>query len=417
MASFYDARAIILWLFYRRFFKQKTGKINLRLHRFRYICANKNPDHDSINTFRKKFRAEISALFVQILLIAKASDILKMGTISLDGTKIKANASKHKALSYKHACQLEKQLKSEVEALLEMAEEADNTPFPDNFSIPDELTRREDRLRVIAQAKAQIERRADERHQHEQLEYEEKVARRDAIREAGGKPRGREPKAPETGARDKDQVNLTDPESRIMPKSGGDFEQAYNAQAAVEVNSGLIVEKHITQATNDKRQIIPTLAELATREAALGKINAILADTGYFSHANVLAVGMTNIIAYIAGKRDAHNRPLWERFKADEPKPEGEDVSELDLLRWRLQTQDGRAIYGKRKSTIEPTFGIIKEVMGYRQFLVRGVDAVSAEWDLLCIAFNLKRLFTLNASKGLKHLFFSLIIVQLRVKF
>ena len=360
---------------------------------FRYICANEHPDHDSINAFRKRFRKEISNLFTQILMIAKEAQWLKMGTISLDGTKMKANASKHKALSYEYACKLEKQLKSEVDELLKMAEKADAEEQPEELSIPEELKRREDRLAVIAEAKAEIERRAEERYQQELAEYEEKVARREAIKESGKKPRGREPKAPEVGPRDKDQVNLTDGDSRIMPTSGGSFEQAYNAQAAVDVESGLIVEKHITQATNDKQQVEPALEELATREDELGKPEAILADTGYFSESNVSAVDNYGVTAYIAEKRDAHNKPLMERFKPDDPMPEGDDVTVLDLMRWRLQTKEGRAVYALRKSTIEPTFGIQKEVMGYRQFLVRGFAAVSAEWDLLCTGFNLKKMF------------------------
>ena len=318
-----------------------------------------------------------------------------MGTISLDGTKMKANASKHKALSYEYACKLEKQLKEEVDELLKMAEQADAGEQPEILSIPEELKRREDRLAVIAKAKAEIERRAEERHQQELEEYNEKVARREAIRETGKKPKGREPKAPEIGPGDKDQVNLTDSDSRIMPTSGGGFEQAYNAQAAVDVESGLIVEKHITQATNDKQQIESALEELATREEELGKADAILADTGYFSESNVSAVDNYGAIPYIAEKRDAHNKPLVERFKPDDPMPEGDDVTALNLMRWRLQTQEGRAVYALRKSTIEPTFGIQKEVMGYRQFLVRGFEAVSAEWDLLCTGFNLKKMFTL----------------------
>lgn len=362
---------------------------------FRYICANEHPDHDSINTFRNRFRKEISELFVQILLIAQQAKWLKMGTISLDGTKMKANASKHKALSYKYACKLEAQLKAEVEELLKMAEQADTEKQPEELSIPDELKRREDRLKVIADAKAEIERRAEERYQQELAEHNEKVARRDAIRETGKKPRGKEPKAPVSGPKDKDQVNLTDPESRIMPTSDGGFEQAYNVQAAVDVKSGLIVEKHVTQATNDKREVEPALEELATREEALGKIEALLADTGYCSEKNASAVDNYGAIPYIAEKRDAHNKPLMERFKLDDPMPEGDDVTALELMRWRLQTREGRAVYALRKSTIEPTFGIQKEVMGYRQFLVRGFEAVSAEWDLLCIGFNLKKMFTL----------------------
>ena len=377
------------------FSSRKLEKATYDSIAFRYICANEHPDHDSINTFRSRFRKEISDLFTQILMIAKEAEWLKMGTISLDGSKMKANASKHKALSYKHACKLEKQLKAEVDELLKMAEKANTEELPEELSIPDELMRREDRLAVIAKAKAEIERRAQERYQQELEEYKEKLARREAIRESGKKPRGKEPKAPESGPGDKDQVNLTDPESRIMPTSGGSFEQAYNVQAAVDVESGLIVEKHVTQSTNDKQQIEPALAELSTREEALGKAEALLADTGYFSESNVSAVDHYGATPYIAEKRDSHNKPLMERFKSDAPMPEGDDVSPLEWMRWRLQTREGRAIYALRKSTIEPTFGIQKEVMGYRQFLVRGFEAVSSEWDLVCAGFNLKRMFTL----------------------
>ncbi|AMO55829.1 transposase [Endozoicomonas montiporae] len=243
------------------FSSRKLEKATYDSVAFRFICANEHPDHDSINAFRKRFRKEISALFTRILMIAKEAQWLKMGTISLDGTKMKANASKHKALSYEYACKLEKQLKAEVDELLKMAEEADAKDLPEELSIPEELERREDRLAVIVRAKAEIERRAEERYQQELEEYKEKVARREAIRESGKKPRGKEPKAPEAGPKDKDQVNLTDPDSRIMPTSGGGFEQAYNVQAAVDVDSGLIVEKHVTQATNDKQQVEPASSE------------------------------------------------------------------------------------------------------------------------------------------------------------
>ena len=380
---------------------------------FRYICANEHPDHDSINTFRKRFRKEISALFVQILLIARHAQWLKMGTVSLDGTKMKANASKHKALSYKHACKLENQLKAEVEELLKMAEKADTQKLPKELSIPDELKRREDRLKVIADAKAEIERRAEERYQQELAEHQEKVARRDAIRDTGKKPRGREPKAPTPGPGDKDQVNLTDPESRVMPTSGGGFIQAFNAQAVVEEDSGLIVGNHVTQATNDKQQVAPALEVLASRGELIGKPDKFLADTGYFSQGSVSDVVNFGATPYIAEKRDAHNKPLLERFKPDQPMPEGDNVTALELMRWRLQTREGRAVYAVRKSTIEPTFGIQKEVMGYRQFLVRGLEAVSAEWDLLCMSFNLKKMFSLM----LKDLQKSIIFIQLLVAY
>ncbi len=392
------------------FSSRKLEKATYDSIAFRYTCANEHPDHDSINTFRKRFRKEISALFVQILLIARQANWLKMGTISLDGTKMKANASKHKALSYKHACKLEAQLKAEVEELLKMAEKADTEQLPDALSIPDELKRREDRLKVIADAKAEIERRAEDRYQQELAEHQEKIARREAVKKTGKKPRGKEPKAPVPSPGDKDQVNLTDPESRIMPTSGSGFVQAYNVQAAVDTDSGLIVENHVTQATNDKQQIEPALEVLASREEVIGKPPALLADTGYFSQANVSAVDNFGAIPYIAEKRDAHNKPLLERFKPDDPMPEGDDVTALDLMRWRLSTKEGRAVYALRKSTIEPTFGIQKEVMGYRQFLVRGLEAVSAEWDLLCMCFNLKKMFSLmlkDLQNGLTFMLFS----------
>ena len=389
------------------FSSRKLEKATYDSVAFRYICANQHPDHDSINTFRKRFAPQISELFVQILLIAKESGWLNLGHVSLDGTKIKANASKHKALSYQYACELEAQLQEEVAELLKLAEQAESSDLPEEFSIPEELKRREDRLAVIADAKAEIERRAEERYQRERAEYEEKVARREVRNNAG-----KAPKEPEAGPREKDQTNLTDGESRIMPASGGGFEQAYNAQASVDIDSGLIVTRHVTQATNDKQEVEPTLAALEKLEPELGKAEGLLADAGYFSETNVNAVDDAGIRPYIAMERDAHNRRLQERFKPDAPMPEGDEVTPLLLMCWCLQTKAGRAIYSQRKSTIEPTFGIVKEVMGYRQFLVRGHKAVSAEWDLLCLAFNLKRMFSLkqeNDEKWLSILYFSLL--------
>src|SRR5665811_2328938 len=231
---------------------------------FRFIAANRHPDHDTIATFRKRFLKELSGLFVQILMIARQMNMLKLGSVSLDGSKIKANASKHKALSYEHACKLEVQLKSEVARLLKAAESADKADIPDGMNVPEELQRREQRLSGIAAAKAEIERRAAERHTREQAAYEEKVAARaKKAEETGKKPKGKQPKPPTAGPSAKDQVNLTDEESRIMPVSGGGFEQTYNAQAAVDTKSKLIVTAHITQQSNDKLELEPTLKNLA----------------------------------------------------------------------------------------------------------------------------------------------------------
>ncbi len=202
---------------------------------FRFIAANRHPDHDTIATFRKRFLKELSGLFVQILMIARQMNMLKLGSVSLDGSKVKANASKHKALSYEHACKLEAQLKAEVAELLKKAESADKADIPDGMNVPEELQRREQRLSGLAAAKVEIERRAAERHTREQAAYEEKVVARAKKAEATGKkPKGKQPKPPTAGPSAKDQVNLTDEDSRIMPISGGGFEQTFNAQAAVD---------------------------------------------------------------------------------------------------------------------------------------------------------------------------------------
>ena len=254
---------------------------------FRYIAANTHPDHDTIAEFRKRFLTEISGFFVQILLIAHQAKILRLGSVSLDGSKIKANASRHKALSYEHACKLETQLKAEVAELLSKAEAADKADIPDGMSIPEELERREQRLSAIAAAKAEIERRAAERHTREQAAYEEKVAARaKKSEETGKKAKGKEPKPPTPGPAGKDQVNLTDEESRIMPVSSGGFEQCYNAQAAVDTTSKLIVAAHITQQSNDKQELEPTLKNLTALPEELGSATEFLADSGYYSETN-----------------------------------------------------------------------------------------------------------------------------------
>jgi transposase len=361
---------------------------------FRFITANMHPDHDTIATFRKRFLKELKPLFAQILIIAHGMGVFKLGKISLDGTKIKANASKHKALSWGHACELEKQITAEVEALLRHAAEADKKDLPDGMSIPDELARREKRLETISKAKAEIQLRASERYAKEKEAYANKIAKRN-IKAQGKKPRGPEPKAPEPGPKKTDQVNLTDKESRIMPTSGGNFEQSYNAQASVDMDSMLIVENHITQQANDKQEVKPALISLAALPDRLGKVDAIAADTGYFSEGNVNSCEQAHIKSYIAFKRDKHNQQLKERFCEPQPLPENADP--VTTMKHRLKTQEGKKIYARRKCTVEPVFGIIKAVMGFRQFMLRGLESVSGEWDLVSMAYNLKRLHALSA--------------------
>lgn len=359
---------------------------------FRYIAANTHPDHDTIAEFRKRFLPQLRKIFVEILTIARQMGVMKLGKVSIDGTKVKANASKHKALSYGHACKLEELLESEVADLLSKAESADKADIPDGMDIPTELAIRQERIKAIKEAKAEIERRAALRHAKEQEEYERKVAERARkAQETGKKPRGKKPQPPTAGPSEKDQVNLTDNESRIMPTSGGGFEQAYNAQAGVDTESMLIVTTHVTQATNDKQELKPALTNLQQLPEKLGAVDAIIADTGYYSETNVELCEEKKVTPYIAVARDSHHQPLMERFK--EPPPLPDDAGAV--VKHRLKTKTGKAVYATRKSTIEPVFGIIKAVMGFRQFLLRGLEAVEGEWDLVCIAFNLKRLFAL----------------------
>jgi len=378
------------------FSSRKLEKASYDSIAFRYICANTNPDHDTINSFRKRFLPELSALFVEILVLAEALGLVKLGTVSLDGTKIKANASKHKALSWDYANRLELQLQQEVEELMRLAAEADQSSLPEEMDIPEELKRREERLAAIARAKAEINVRAQERFEREQAEYEEKLAKREAqAKETGKKPRGKPPKPPTAGPRGKDQVSLTDEESRIMPSAGGGFEQAYNAQAGVDVETHLIVEQHVTQHTNDKQEIEPALAAMEHLPAALGKVKKLLADTGYFSEANVKKCIKGGIEPFIPEKRQPHNLPLMQRFSEDPEPPQ--NATAVQAMRHRLQTQEGKAVYAKRKATVETVFGIVKEVQGFRQFLLRGLDAVKGEWSLVCIGWNLKRMHALSA--------------------
>ena len=364
---------------------------------FRFIAANDHPDHDTIASFRRRFLGEIEGLFVGVLLLAREMGMLKLGAVALDGTKIHANASRHSALSYEHASKIEAQLKAEVAELLALAEAADSADLPDGMSVPEELARREDRLARLAEAKAKIEARAKERFARERAEHEAKLtARADKEKATGKKPGGKPPAAPTADPGAKDQINLTDEASRIMPVAGGGFEQAFNAQAAVAAGSMLVVTADVVQAANDKRQIEPTLERLAELPAALGTTDTLLADSGYFSAANVNACDAAGIAPLIALGRE-HHHPSWrERFAAAPPAPD--EPTPLDAMRHRLATPEGKRLYALRKQTPEPVFGIIKSVMGFRQFSLRGLDKVKGEWRLVTMAWNIKRMFALAAA-------------------
>ncbi|HOG48257.1 MAG TPA: transposase [Anaerolineae bacterium] len=360
---------------------------------FRFIAGGLHPDHDTIANFRKSFLSEIKDLFAQVLLVAHQSGLLKLGNISIDGTKIHADASKSHAVSYKHLLQLESRLRQEVDELFTMAAQVDQTELPEGMGIADEIAFREQRLANLAQAKQVLEARAQERYELEQAEYKAKLRERERkAQETGRKPGGRPPEPPTPGPRDNDQYNFTDPESRIMKNSNNEgFDQHYNAQAVADHNSLLIVGNRLSNHPNDYGEAIPDLDAVPS---GLGKPKAAALDYGFFSALNIEQMEARGIDPYIATGREPHHRSWQEHFAA-EPMPPPSDASPRVKMAYKLQTEIGKAIYRLRKCTVEPVIGIIKEVLGFRQFSLRGQKAAAGEWCLVCLAFNLKRLHVL----------------------
>jgi transposase len=360
---------------------------------FRFVAGGLHPDHDTLANFRKTFRAEIKELFVQVLLLAQAAGYLTLGNISMDGSKVHANASKSKAVSYKRLLELETHLRAEVDQLFLLAEQADRHELPEGMNVADEIALRQERLARLAAAKKVLQARAQERQAAEQAEYEAKQREREAqAQRSGRKPPGRPPTPPSAEPQDKDQYNLTDPESRIMKcSSSAGFEQAYNAQVAVDQDHLFIVACSLSNHPNDKAEAEPTLAALP---AELGTPAAAALDNGFFSDKNIAALAARHIEPYIATGREPHHQTWQERFAA-EPEPPPENASAQVKMAYKLRTEIGQAIYRLRKCTVEPVIGIIKAVLGFRQFSLRGLDSADCEWCLVCLAFNLKRLHTL----------------------
>jgi transposase len=361
---------------------------------FRFIAGNLHPDHDTLATFRKTFLPDLHDLFVQVLLLAQELGVLKLGTISIDGTKIHADASKSKAVSYKRLLELETQLRAEVEALFALGAQADQGNLPADLVVADELALREERLTRLAEAKAVLQARAKEREAREQAKYEAKVREREAKAQRSGKPpRGRPPTPPPAGPRDNDQYNFTDPESRIMKNSTDKgFDQHYNAQVAVDQDSLLIIGHALSNHANDQAEVAPTVESIPP---ALGTPTAAALDHGYFSAANIATLEEYGIDPSIATGREPHHQS-WEAYFAGMPDPPADDASANEKMAYKLKTAVGQAIYRLRKCTVEPVLGIIKEVLGFRQFSLRGEAAAGGEWCLVCLAFDLKRLHRLR---------------------
>jgi transposase len=380
------------------FSSRRIEKLTYENLAVRFLCGDTHPDHDSICSFRRENQQLLENAFHRILHCAALSRILKVGdiTVAIDGTKILANASKHGAVSHGHATEQMKLLEDQIAELIAKAEDADSTPLQDGLSIPAEIARREERIGKLKQATAIIEARAAERCREETQAYQQKMEdRARKQRETGHKPRGKTPAPPKEQPQPKDQYNFTDPESRIM-KTGGGFQQCYNAQAAVEVASRLIVGGHVSDAPNDKQQLI---AALGTISPEAGRVGTTLVDSGYYSAAAVTDVeadGGPRVLAAMGRKK--HGRSIAElEAREDSPvPPEGAGIAEV--MAWRTSTAAGKELYGKRKETVEPVFGIIKEALGFRRFHLRGLAKVNLEWTLVRLAYNIKRLYHTGAT-------------------
>jgi transposase len=391
--------ALLALIFYGystgKFSSRKIEKATYEDLGFRFVAGGLHPDHDTIANFRKTFLPELEGLFVQILLLAQLSGVLKVGNLSLDGSKIHADASKSKAVSYGRLKELEIALREEVARLFDMGERADqgDLELPKGLVIQDEIAFRRERLENLAKAKVVLDARAKERYEVEKAEYDAKVKEREAkARKRHQKPRGQPPKPPEEGPNDKDQYNFTDPDSRIMKNSTDNgYDQHYNAQVAVTQNSMFIVATSLSNHPNDKQEAGPTMDAFP---AELGQPNGIAMDNGYFSASNIEATEKRGIKPYIATGREPHYKRVEDLLGNLPDKPPA-DASPKEKMAYILATEIGQEIYRLRKCTVEPVIGIIKEILGFRQFSLRGLKNVTGEWCLVCLAFNLKRMHSI----------------------
>jgi transposase len=353
---------------------------------FRVLSCDTHPDHSRISDFRKRHLSEISRLFVQVLEICKESGLVKLGHVALDGTKIKANASKHKAMSYDRMKKREPELAAEVDRLLAQAEALDEQEDKKygkgkrGDELPKELRFKQARLAKIRQAKQALEKQA------RQEAIEAGKLDQDGNPLPGGEAESSKP--PVGIPEDKKQRNFTDPDSRIMLDGATKaFVQGYNGQAAVDCESQVIVAADVTQQANDKHQLLPMVEQI---EDNLGEIpDRVLADAGYFSEENVESMSDNFIEPFIPKSRTKHTDPPQVAPRGRIPK----DTSVVDRMLRKLKTKAGKKTYLKRKETVEPVFGQIKEARGIRAFLLRGLEQVKAEWNLICLTHNILKLW------------------------
>jgi transposase len=389
----YDPRvmlALIIYCYANRIFASR--KIEQATHLnvcVRFVAVNTHPDHDTICTFRRENFTAIDEAFLQVLTIANELKILKVGTISVDGTKIDANANIHKSVRYDRANELRAQLKLEIAELLKKAESADVAGEKDAAKLPKEIAHREKLLTKMDDACERLEAQAKTRAEAEQPDYEKRKQSHED-RGGGGKP----PSPPSATPRPEEQTNLTDPESRIMRKSKrAEYRQSYNAQAAVDADGTQLILGHaVSQCASDANELVPTVAAIP---GTIGTPETLLADTGYANGEAVAELQSRNIEVLVAIPGQNHRRTHDLRPTSPE-KPQREIKAPwMKVMKTQLGTETGKEKYRKRKQTVEPVFGIIKHAMKFRQFLLRGIDKVRGEWSLVALAYNCRRLHTL----------------------
>ena len=378
------------------FSSRRIEKATYRDVAVRSLCADRHPDHDTICEFRRRNFEAVADCFLKVLLLAKELRLLKVGTISLDGTRLDASASKHRNVTYARAGELVTQLEGEIRELLTKAESADRAGEADPRSLPPELARRERLRDQLQAARERLEAQARARAASERAEYEAKCAARE---QREGKRKGPKPKPPSAEPRPDEQTNLSDPESRLRRKSkNAVWQQGYNAQAAVDADgSALILAAPLVNNAADQGQLQPGVEAVS---AEVGEVKAVLADSGYGDGAQVEALQARGIEAYVSVQAEAAQLARTHDFRPAHRRSE-RPVAEPKApwrvaMKAKLSTDEGRARYRKRWSTVEPVFGVIKAAMGFRQFRLRGLENVRGEWQLVCLAYNFRRLWKLK---------------------
>jgi len=362
----------------------------------RYLTGDTHPDHDTICTFRRENFAAVADCFVRVLELARELKLLKVGTVSVDGTKIKANANISRSVRYDRAGELVEQLKLEVVELLERAERADAGDDADGQSLPEEISRRERLREKLEQARARIEARAKAKAEEERADYEQKCMARE---ERKGSAKGRHIKEPDPTPEPEAQDNLTDPDSRIMRRNKRSaYEQAYNAQAVVDADgSQLVLSARVSRCASDRNELVPDIEAIPE---TIGCPETVLADNGYLDEDSVrrlegdpdeprmnVLVSVHAEAKQLRRKHDFRPQPTGEK----EP-PEIRSAFVLEMKE-KMEREDSRETYKLRKQTAEPVFGTTKKWMGFTQFLLRGHEKVSGEWQLVMLAYNFKRLW------------------------